>query len=49
MCFVPDCKHYSERDTCRFFTFPKEKNKAKKWITAIRFVYTNTRVKIKKI
>ncbi|KAJ8365381.1 hypothetical protein SKAU_G00142120 [Synaphobranchus kaupii] len=23
-CFVPDCNHQSERDTCKFFRFPKD-------------------------
>lgn len=36
MCFVPDCKHYSERDSCRFFTFPKDEMQRKFWILKIR-------------
>ncbi|XP_031337295.1 uncharacterized protein LOC116179684 [Photinus pyralis] len=36
MCFVPDCKHYSEKHACRFFTFPKDANEKRRWIKLIR-------------
>nr|CAH7751587.1 unnamed protein product [Callosobruchus chinensis] len=36
MCFVPDCKHYSERKTCCFFRFPKDPVVNRKWISLIR-------------
>nr|CAI5838164.1 unnamed protein product [Callosobruchus analis] len=36
MCFVPDCKHYSERKTCSFFRFPKDPVVNRKWISLIR-------------
>ncbi|XP_039298928.1 uncharacterized protein LOC111056479 [Nilaparvata lugens] len=36
MCFVPDCKHYSEKQSCKFLIFPKDINKKKSWIKAIR-------------
>ncbi|XP_039298730.1 THAP domain-containing protein 1-like [Nilaparvata lugens] len=36
MCFVPDCKHYSEKDVCHFFKFPKDPEKMKSWLAAIR-------------
>nr|CAI5848764.1 unnamed protein product [Callosobruchus analis] len=35
MCFVPDCKHYSERKTCSFFRFPKDPVVNRKWISLI--------------
>ncbi|VEN40640.1 unnamed protein product [Callosobruchus maculatus] len=35
MCFVPDCKHYSERK-CSFFRFPKDPVVNRKWISLIR-------------
>ncbi|XP_030753579.1 uncharacterized protein LOC115880504 [Sitophilus oryzae] len=31
MCWAPDCKHYSVRETCKFFRFPKDIKKRKKW------------------
>ncbi|KAK4885359.1 hypothetical protein RN001_001630 [Aquatica leii] len=36
MCFVPDCKHYSEKHGCNFFVFPKDPVEKKKWIKSIR-------------
>nr|CAI5853782.1 unnamed protein product [Callosobruchus analis] len=36
MCFIPDCKHYSERKTCSFFRFPKDPVVNRKWISLIR-------------
>nr|CAH7749500.1 unnamed protein product [Callosobruchus chinensis] len=36
MCFAPDCKHYSEKQGCRFFVFPKDLNEKRKWIALIR-------------
>ncbi|CAH1984471.1 unnamed protein product [Acanthoscelides obtectus] len=36
MCFVPDCKHYSEKQTCRFFRFPLNKTERNRWISLIR-------------
>nr|CAI5855177.1 unnamed protein product [Callosobruchus analis] len=36
MCFVPDCKHYSERKTSSFFRFPKDPVVNRKWISLIR-------------
>ncbi|XP_032803324.1 methyl-CpG-binding domain protein 3-like isoform X1 [Petromyzon marinus] len=31
MCFVPNCRHYSERDSCKFFHFPKTRHEFDKW------------------
>jgi len=31
VCFVADCKHNSRTDKCRFFRFPSNTNKYKKW------------------
>ncbi|KAL3269690.1 hypothetical protein HHI36_008750 [Cryptolaemus montrouzieri] len=36
MCFAPDCKHYSERDRCRFFVFPSDEVERKRWIALLR-------------
>ncbi|KAK9888713.1 hypothetical protein WA026_000941 [Henosepilachna vigintioctopunctata] len=36
MCFVPDCKHYSQKHTCSFFRFPKNKTEKNRWISFIR-------------
>nr|CAH7716057.1 unnamed protein product [Callosobruchus chinensis] len=36
MCFAPDCKHYSEKQGCKFFVFPKDLNEKRKWIALIR-------------
>ncbi|KAG5897837.1 hypothetical protein JTB14_011836 [Gonioctena quinquepunctata] len=36
MCFVPDCKHYSNQKTCNYFTFPADVKERKKWINLIR-------------
>ena len=38
-CFVPDCNHQSERETCSFFRFPKEEKEKKRWITLIRYLF----------
>ncbi|KAK5639798.1 hypothetical protein RI129_010609 [Pyrocoelia pectoralis] len=36
MCFAPECKHYSEKHMCKFFTFPKNVKERKRWIKLIR-------------
>ncbi|KAF5272587.1 hypothetical protein FQR65_LT17344 [Abscondita terminalis] len=36
MCFAPTCKHYSEKQGCKFFVFPKQPVELKKWLQAIR-------------
>jgi len=36
MCFI--CNHYSERETCKFFLFPKDPVERKRWIQLIRRV-----------
>ncbi|KAK5640268.1 hypothetical protein RI129_011079 [Pyrocoelia pectoralis] len=36
MCFVPDCKHYSERRTCSYYRFPKDLGLKNKWLKLIR-------------
>ncbi|KAJ3665963.1 hypothetical protein Zmor_001425 [Zophobas morio] len=36
MCWAPDCKHYSTRDTCRFFRFPKSEKERAKWKRLLR-------------
>ncbi|KAL1488726.1 hypothetical protein ABEB36_014525 [Hypothenemus hampei] len=30
-CWAAKCKHYSQRETCKFFRFPKEKKKKSRW------------------
>lgn len=37
MCFVPDCKHYSEQKICKFFVFPANPEERKAWIQLIRY------------
>ncbi|XP_044746194.1 uncharacterized protein LOC123307815 isoform X2 [Coccinella septempunctata] len=36
MCWAPDCKHYSERETCKFFKFPKDPKLRNKWMKLVR-------------
>ncbi|KAK5644857.1 hypothetical protein RI129_006157 [Pyrocoelia pectoralis] len=36
MCFAPDCRHYRERDLCKFYRFPIEDIDKKPWIKLIR-------------
>uniref|UniRef100_A0A6P7H661 Uncharacterized protein LOC114346661 n=1 Tax=Diabrotica virgifera virgifera TaxID=50390 RepID=A0A6P7H661_DIAVI len=36
MCFVPDCKHYSEKQNCKFFRFPTDPSVKQKWVSLIR-------------
>nr|XP_042911521.1 uncharacterized protein LOC122272209 [Parasteatoda tepidariorum] len=36
MCFAPDCKHYSEKNGCKFFTFLLKEAEKKVWIKNIR-------------
>ncbi|XP_054713676.1 THAP domain-containing protein 3-like [Uloborus diversus] len=36
MCFVSGCRHYSERDYCKFFRFPKKEEEYKQWVEKIR-------------
>ncbi|XP_045467563.1 uncharacterized protein LOC123675990 isoform X3 [Harmonia axyridis] len=38
MCWSPDCTHYNERETCKFFRFPKDTKTRNKWIRLIRRV-----------
>lgn len=38
MCFVPDCKHYSESHTCQFLRFPKDDKEKKTWIENIGYI-----------
>ncbi|XP_072383728.1 uncharacterized protein [Diabrotica undecimpunctata] len=36
MCFVPNCKHYTEQKRCKFFVFPSKISEKQKWINLIR-------------
>ncbi|XP_031333374.1 uncharacterized protein LOC116163533 [Photinus pyralis] len=36
MCFAPTCKHYSERDDCKWFAFPRDPLELRKWLKLIR-------------
>nr|CAH7769216.1 unnamed protein product [Callosobruchus chinensis] len=35
-CWVPDCKHYNVRETCRMFRFPKDSKTRNRWIKLTR-------------
>ncbi|KAK4885601.1 hypothetical protein RN001_001872 [Aquatica leii] len=36
MCWAPDCKHYNQRETCKFFIFPKDEKLRNKWKQLVR-------------
>nr|XP_015837361.1 PREDICTED: uncharacterized protein LOC107398283 isoform X1 [Tribolium castaneum] len=36
MCWAPDCKHYSTRDKCHFFSFPKSGKERALWKKLLR-------------
>ena len=38
-CFAPDCNHQSERETCKFFRFPKDPSELNWWKKLLRQVY----------
>ena len=35
-CFAPDCNHQSERETCKFFRFPKDLSELNWWKKALK-------------
>ncbi|KAJ8965261.1 hypothetical protein NQ314_004251 [Rhamnusium bicolor] len=36
MCWAPECKHYNQRETCKFFKFPKDAKERMRWKKFIR-------------
>ncbi|VEN63486.1 unnamed protein product, partial [Callosobruchus maculatus] len=35
-CWAPGCNHNNQRDSCKFFRFPKNKTLLKKWLSLLR-------------
>ncbi|XP_065054423.1 52 kDa repressor of the inhibitor of the protein kinase-like [Rhopilema esculentum] len=35
-CFAPDCNHQSERETCKFYRFPKSPSEFERWKKLLR-------------